>query len=93
MQVLVELVNDDNVAMLLDELKGYCTDVNTDTAQAAISAIGEHGIFDFIFFLLHHVQNININKTGQVKQQCHSKSEILLSGPKSTIDQIPQSWF
>uniref|UniRef100_G3PIH5 Beta-adaptin appendage C-terminal subdomain domain-containing protein n=1 Tax=Gasterosteus aculeatus aculeatus TaxID=481459 RepID=G3PIH5_GASAC len=41
MQVLVELVNDDNVAMLLDELRGYCTDVNADTAQAAISAIGE----------------------------------------------------
>lgn len=40
MQVLVELVNDENVSMLLDELKGYCTDVNTDTAQAAISAIG-----------------------------------------------------
>lgn len=38
----MELVNDDNVAMLLDELKGYCTDVNTDTAQAAISAIGKH---------------------------------------------------
>ncbi|KAM3618550.1 uncharacterized protein V6R79_021700 [Siganus canaliculatus] len=43
MQVLVELVNDDNVTMLLDELKGYCTDVNTDTAQAAISAIGRIG--------------------------------------------------
>uniref|UniRef100_A0A1A7YJH7 Adaptor-related protein complex 4, beta 1 subunit n=1 Tax=Iconisemion striatum TaxID=60296 RepID=A0A1A7YJH7_9TELE len=43
MQVLVELVNDDNVGMLLDELKGYCTDVNTDTAQAAISAIGHIG--------------------------------------------------
>uniref|UniRef100_A0A7N8X523 Adaptor related protein complex 4 subunit beta 1 n=1 Tax=Mastacembelus armatus TaxID=205130 RepID=A0A7N8X523_9TELE len=43
MQVLVELVNDENVAMLLDELKGYCTDVNTDTAQAAISAIGRIG--------------------------------------------------
>lgn len=40
LQVLVELVNDDNVVMLLDELKGYCTDVNADTAQAAISAIG-----------------------------------------------------
>uniref|UniRef100_A0A672I687 Beta-adaptin appendage C-terminal subdomain domain-containing protein n=1 Tax=Salarias fasciatus TaxID=181472 RepID=A0A672I687_SALFA len=39
MQVLVELVNDDNVGMLLDELKGYCTDVNPDTAQTAISAI------------------------------------------------------
>ena len=35
-------MNDENVAMLLDELKGYCTDVNTDTAQAAISAIGKH---------------------------------------------------
>ncbi|XP_008302261.1 AP-4 complex subunit beta-1 [Stegastes partitus] len=44
MQVLVELVNDENVAMLLDELKGYCTDVNADTAQAAISAIGKHTI-------------------------------------------------
>ncbi|KAM9855517.1 AP-4 complex subunit beta-1 [Aulostomus maculatus] len=43
MQVLVELVNDENVAMLLDELKGYCTDVNADTAQAAISAIGRIG--------------------------------------------------
>ncbi|XP_034552520.1 AP-4 complex subunit beta-1 [Notolabrus celidotus] len=43
MQVLVELVNDENVVMLLDELKGYCTDVNTDTAQAAISAIGRIG--------------------------------------------------
>ncbi|KAF7663919.1 hypothetical protein LDENG_00194610 [Lucifuga dentata] len=43
MQVLVELVNDENVTMVLDELKGYCTDVNTDTAQAAISAIGHIG--------------------------------------------------
>ncbi|XP_034733670.1 AP-4 complex subunit beta-1 [Etheostoma cragini] len=43
MQVLVELVNDENVAMILDELKGYCTDVNSDTAQAAISAIGRIG--------------------------------------------------
>ncbi|XP_037096304.1 AP-4 complex subunit beta-1 isoform X2 [Syngnathus acus] len=43
MQVLVELVNDDNVAILLDELKEYCTDVNTDTAQAAISAVGRIG--------------------------------------------------
>ncbi|XP_067381797.1 AP-4 complex subunit beta-1 isoform X1 [Channa argus] len=43
MQVLVELVNDENVVMLLDELKGYCTDVNTDTSQAAISAIGRIG--------------------------------------------------
>ncbi|XP_029973845.1 AP-4 complex subunit beta-1 isoform X2 [Salarias fasciatus] len=43
MQVLVELVNDDNVGMLLDELKGYCTDVNPDTAQTAISAIGRIG--------------------------------------------------
>nr|XP_057908237.1 AP-4 complex subunit beta-1 isoform X2 [Doryrhamphus excisus] len=43
MQVLVELVNDENVAMILDELKEYCTDVNTDTAQAAISSIGRIG--------------------------------------------------
>ncbi|XP_068194281.1 AP-4 complex subunit beta-1 isoform X2 [Antennarius striatus] len=43
MEVLVELVNDENVLILLDELKGYCTDVNTNTAQAAISAIGRIG--------------------------------------------------
>ncbi|KAM6976979.1 AP-4 complex subunit beta-1 [Aplochiton taeniatus] len=43
MQVLVELVNDENVTLVMDELKGYCTDVNTDTAQAAISAIGRIG--------------------------------------------------
>uniref|UniRef100_A0AAY5KG16 Clathrin/coatomer adaptor adaptin-like N-terminal domain-containing protein n=1 Tax=Esox lucius TaxID=8010 RepID=A0AAY5KG16_ESOLU len=42
-QVLVELVNDDNVAVVLDELKGYCTDVNTETSQAAINAIGSIG--------------------------------------------------
>uniref|UniRef100_A0A3P9I2U4 AP complex subunit beta n=1 Tax=Oryzias latipes TaxID=8090 RepID=A0A3P9I2U4_ORYLA len=41
--IMVELVNDENVSMLLDELKGYCTDVNTDTAQAAIQAIGHIG--------------------------------------------------
>lgn len=34
-------MNDENVTMVLDELKGYCTDVNTETAQAAISAIGK----------------------------------------------------
>ncbi|KAJ8017352.1 hypothetical protein DPEC_G00016970 [Dallia pectoralis] len=39
-QVLVELVNDDNVLIILDELKGYCTDVNTETSQAAINALG-----------------------------------------------------
>lgn len=38
----MELVNDDNVALILEELRGYCTDVNTETAQAAISAIGKH---------------------------------------------------
>uniref|UniRef100_A0A8C8FZB9 AP complex subunit beta n=1 Tax=Oncorhynchus tshawytscha TaxID=74940 RepID=A0A8C8FZB9_ONCTS len=43
MQVLVELVNDDNVAMVLDELRGYCTDVNTETSQTAINAIGSIG--------------------------------------------------
>lgn len=41
--MLVELVNDENVGMILDELKGYCTDVNPDTAQAAILAIGRIG--------------------------------------------------
>ncbi|XP_068604713.1 AP-4 complex subunit beta-1 [Brachionichthys hirsutus] len=43
MEVLVELVNDDNVSVLLDELRGYCTDVNANTARAAISAIGRIG--------------------------------------------------
>lgn len=38
----MELVNDDNVGLILDELKGYCTDVSPETAQAAVSAIGTH---------------------------------------------------
>lgn len=58
-------MNDDNVVMLLDELKGYCTDVNTDTAQAAISAIGKHehtlgyvmlGHSQLLFFMFHYFQ-------------------------------------
>lgn len=38
----MELVNDDNVGLILDELRGYCTDVHAETAQAAIAAIGTH---------------------------------------------------
>nr|XP_033773778.1 AP-4 complex subunit beta-1 isoform X1 [Geotrypetes seraphini]XP_033773779.1 AP-4 complex subunit beta-1 isoform X1 [Geotrypetes seraphini]XP_033773780.1 AP-4 complex subunit beta-1 isoform X1 [Geotrypetes seraphini]XP_033773781.1 AP-4 complex subunit beta-1 isoform X1 [Geotrypetes seraphini]XP_033773782.1 AP-4 complex subunit beta-1 isoform X1 [Geotrypetes seraphini]XP_033773783.1 AP-4 complex subunit beta-1 isoform X1 [Geotrypetes seraphini]XP_033773784.1 AP-4 complex subunit beta-1 isof len=40
MEILCELVNDDNVQHVLEELRGYCTDVSTDLAQAAIFAIG-----------------------------------------------------
>lgn len=40
MEILVELVNDENVALILEELKSYCTDVSTELAQAAIKAIG-----------------------------------------------------
>lgn len=47
--MLVELVNDDNVGLILDELKGYCTDVNTETAQAAVSAIGRHTFCSSVF--------------------------------------------
>lgn len=39
-EILAELVNDENVALILEELKGYCTDVSTELAQAAIKAIG-----------------------------------------------------
>ncbi|XP_036894605.1 AP-4 complex subunit beta-1 isoform X2 [Sturnira hondurensis] len=39
-EVLCELVNDENVQQVLEELRGYCTDVSADFAQAAISAIG-----------------------------------------------------
>ncbi|XP_060794576.1 AP-4 complex subunit beta-1 isoform X2 [Neoarius graeffei] len=43
MEILVELVNDENVALILEELKSYCTDVSTELAQAAIKAIGRIG--------------------------------------------------
>ncbi|CAM4682567.1 unnamed protein product [Leuciscus chuanchicus] len=40
MEILVELVNDENVAVVLEELRSYCTDVSPELAQAAIAAIG-----------------------------------------------------
>ena len=39
-EVLCELVNDENVQQVLEELRGYCTDVSADFAQAAVFAIG-----------------------------------------------------
>ncbi|XP_018864562.1 AP-4 complex subunit beta-1 isoform X2 [Parus major] len=39
MEVLCELVNDENVQQVLEELKGYCTDVSVELAQGAIFAI------------------------------------------------------
>ncbi|XP_038605016.1 AP-4 complex subunit beta-1 isoform X2 [Tachyglossus aculeatus] len=39
-EVLCELVNDENAQQVLEELKGYCTDVAADLAQAAVFAIG-----------------------------------------------------
>ncbi|XP_019514726.1 PREDICTED: AP-4 complex subunit beta-1 isoform X4 [Hipposideros armiger] len=39
-EVLCELVNDENVQQVLEELRGYCTDVSADFAQAAIFAVG-----------------------------------------------------
>ncbi|XP_068029204.1 AP-4 complex subunit beta-1 [Anomalospiza imberbis] len=39
MEVLCELVNDENVQQVLEELKGYCTDVSEELAQGAIFAI------------------------------------------------------
>lgn len=43
MEVLCELVNDENVQQVLEELKGYCTDVSEELAQGAIFAIGKSG--------------------------------------------------
>uniref|UniRef100_A0A4W4FFH2 Beta-adaptin appendage C-terminal subdomain domain-containing protein n=1 Tax=Electrophorus electricus TaxID=8005 RepID=A0A4W4FFH2_ELEEL len=43
MEILVELVNDENVVLVLEELKSYCTDVSPELAQAAIAAIGHIG--------------------------------------------------
>ncbi|XP_029429318.1 AP-4 complex subunit beta-1 isoform X2 [Rhinatrema bivittatum] len=40
MEILCQLVNDENVQPVLEELRGYCTDVSAELAQAAISAIG-----------------------------------------------------
>lgn len=48
-EVLCELVNDENVQQVLEELRGYCTDVSADFAQAAIFAIGRYLL---PFFLL-----------------------------------------
>ncbi|NXQ35010.1 AP4B1 protein, partial [Alaudala cheleensis] len=39
MEVLCELVNDENVQQVLEELKGYCTDVSAELAQGAVFAI------------------------------------------------------
>uniref|UniRef100_A0A8C1Q2J4 Adaptor related protein complex 4 subunit beta 1 n=1 Tax=Cyprinus carpio TaxID=7962 RepID=A0A8C1Q2J4_CYPCA len=39
MEILVVLVNDENVALVLEELRSYCTDVSPELAQAAIAAI------------------------------------------------------
>ncbi|XP_054836876.1 AP-4 complex subunit beta-1 isoform X2 [Eublepharis macularius] len=40
MEVLCKLVNDENVQQILEELRGYCTDVSVELAQGAIFAIG-----------------------------------------------------
>ncbi|KAL8179149.1 UNVERIFIED_CONTAM: AP-4 complex subunit beta-1 [Gekko kuhli] len=40
MEVLCKLVNDENVQQILEELRGYCTDVSAELAQGAIFAIG-----------------------------------------------------
>ncbi|KAA0706835.1 AP-4 complex subunit beta-1 [Triplophysa tibetana] len=40
MEILVELVNDENVTLVLEELRSYCTDVSPELAQVAIAAIG-----------------------------------------------------
>ncbi|XP_023390708.1 AP-4 complex subunit beta-1 [Pteropus vampyrus] len=44
-EVLCELVNDENVQQVLEELRGYCTDVSGDFAQAAIFAIGSNSYY------------------------------------------------
>ncbi|KAG2467658.1 AP4B1 protein, partial [Polypterus senegalus] len=43
MEILIELVNDNNVAVILEELRAYCTDISPELAQAAIFAIGRIG--------------------------------------------------
>lgn len=40
MEVLCKLVNDENIQQILEELRGYCTDVSVELAQRAIFAIG-----------------------------------------------------
>lgn len=40
MEVLCKLVNDENMQQILEELRGYCTDVSVELAQRAIFAIG-----------------------------------------------------
>nr|XP_015197619.1 PREDICTED: AP-4 complex subunit beta-1 [Lepisosteus oculatus] len=43
MEILTELANDENVDMILEELRAYCTDVSPELAQAAIFALGRIG--------------------------------------------------
>uniref|UniRef100_A0A673MDY5 AP-4 complex subunit beta-1-like n=1 Tax=Sinocyclocheilus rhinocerous TaxID=307959 RepID=A0A673MDY5_9TELE len=51
MEILVELVNDENVALVLEELRSYCTDVSPELAQAAIAAIAVIQTFrDLVWF-------------------------------------------
>uniref|UniRef100_A0A8D0BA69 AP complex subunit beta n=1 Tax=Salvator merianae TaxID=96440 RepID=A0A8D0BA69_SALMN len=51
MVVLCKLVNDENVQQILEELRGYCTDVSTELAQGAIFAIAILQVFRDLVWL------------------------------------------
>ncbi|KAK7930477.1 hypothetical protein WMY93_006872 [Mugilogobius chulae] len=87
MQVLVELVNDENVSMLLDELKGYCTDVNPDTAQEAISAVGRIGrnysdkcleiLTELLGLKQEHITSVVVQTLRDLVWACPQSSEVV----------------
>lgn len=63
-EVLCELVNDENVQQVLEELRGYCTDVSADFAQAAILAIGR-----CLLLFLHESLHQTARELGNHREQ------------------------
>ncbi|XP_077191061.1 AP-4 complex subunit beta-1 isoform X2 [Paroedura picta] len=51
MEVLCKLVNDENVQQILEELRGYCTDVSAELAQGAIFALAVVQVFRDLVWL------------------------------------------
>ena len=63
-EVLCERVNDENVQQVLEELRGYCTDVSADLAQAAILAIGR-----CLLLFLHESLHQTARELGNHREQ------------------------
>ncbi|XP_067096138.1 AP-4 complex subunit beta-1 [Osmerus mordax] len=98
MQVLVELVNDENVSLVLDELKGHCTDVNPDTAHAAITAIGRIGrsysdrcldiLTDLLRLKQEHITSAVVQTLGDLVWTCPQSSSAVCSALEGWEDTL-----